>query len=48
VRFDDAQPALSGPPLAGQHNEQVLEELGYSDDAVAALTAQGVLWREQR
>ncbi len=46
VRIDGQQPALDGPPLAGQHNEAVLNELGYGADDIARLIEQGVLWRE--
>ena len=47
VRFDRQAPALGGPPLAGEHNETVLEARGYTAEAVARLTAEGVLWREE-
>ena len=32
----------SPPPLAGQHSEQILREIGYSDDSIATLKAQGI------
>ncbi|MHA6345365.1 CaiB/BaiF CoA transferase family protein [Roseivivax sp. CAU 1761] len=32
----------SPPPLAGQHSEQILREIGYSDDTIAALKARGI------
>lgn len=32
-----------GPPKMGQHNHEVLRELGYSDDEIAALEAEGVI-----
>ena len=31
------------PPLAGQHSDAILEELGYDADARAALKAQGIV-----
>ena len=43
--FDAQQPTLGAAPLAGEHNAQLLAELGYSADQVAALTADGVLWQ---
>ncbi|ETW11499.1 CoA-transferase family III [Roseivivax marinus] len=32
----------SPPPLAGQHSEDILREIGYSDDSIAAMKAQGI------
>lgn len=31
------------PPLAGEHTEQILRELGYADDTLAALRREGVI-----
>jgi crotonobetainyl-CoA:carnitine CoA-transferase CaiB-like acyl-CoA transferase len=31
------------PPLAGQHNADILKEIGYSDDEVAAMKASGAI-----
>ena len=33
----------SMPPELGQHTDEVLRELGYDDDAVAALRAEGAV-----
>jgi crotonobetainyl-CoA:carnitine CoA-transferase CaiB-like acyl-CoA transferase len=46
VRFDRQPPTLSGPPLAGQHNETVLGARGYGVDDIARLRDEGVLWGE--
>ena len=35
------------PPLAGQHNREILLEAGIDDDAVSQLEADGVIWAEQ-
>jgi crotonobetainyl-CoA:carnitine CoA-transferase CaiB-like acyl-CoA transferase len=40
--FLDA-PHRSGAPLLGEHNHEVLAELGYSDDEIAALERDGVI-----
>ncbi|MDP6469373.1 MAG: CoA transferase [Pseudomonadales bacterium] len=47
VLFDDARHELGAPPLAGQHNEELLLAEGYSIEQVASLTREGVLWREE-
>ena len=46
VQFDRQQPALGGPPLAGQHNDVVLGECGYGPDDIERLRDAGVLWVE--
>ena len=38
--------SLGGPPLAGQHNAEVLRDAGYDDAAIAQLAADGVIWTE--
>ena len=38
--------SLGGPPLAGQHNAEVLRDVGYDDAAIAQLAADGVIWTE--
>ncbi len=47
VKFAGSTQTLAGPPLAGQHNEEVLAELGYGESQISELTAAGVLWREE-
>jgi crotonobetainyl-CoA:carnitine CoA-transferase CaiB-like acyl-CoA transferase len=46
VAFDGSEQALGPPPLAGQHNAEILASLGYDAARIAALHAQGVVWRE--
>ena len=46
VLFDGARPSLGAPPLAGQHNEELLLARGYDAERIARLEADGVLWRE--
>ncbi len=36
---------LKGPPLAGQHNRELLAEAGYSNAEIDRLQADGVLWQ---
>lgn len=47
VTFDGRQPTLGPPPLAGEHGEAILAELGYSADEIGTLFASGAVWREQ-
>jgi crotonobetainyl-CoA:carnitine CoA-transferase CaiB-like acyl-CoA transferase len=35
----------SPPPLVGEHTAEILEELGYSDDEISALAADGIIRR---
>ena len=46
VMFDGAQQPLGGPPLAGQHNQELLAELGYSATQVEQWREGGVVWQE--
>lgn len=46
VTFDGAEAPFAAPPLAGQHNAEVLAELGYSREQISALLEQNVLWAE--
>jgi crotonobetainyl-CoA:carnitine CoA-transferase CaiB-like acyl-CoA transferase len=32
------------PPAAGEHNEEILRDLGYDDERITALIVDGVLW----
>ena len=44
IRLGFAKPRISGPPAAvGQHNEEILRELGHSDQEIAALRKAGAL-----
>lgn len=45
VTFDGRQPALDPPPLAGQHSDELLRELDYSDEQIKALFEDGTIWR---
>jgi formyl-CoA transferase len=43
IKFSDLKPEITGSPLLGEHTDQVLAELGYSKDQIAALhTAKAV------
>lgn len=46
VFFDGKTQELAGPPLAGQHNAELLRQHGYDDEQIAQLQADGVLWSE--
>jgi len=40
---EQATPEIIGSPLLGEHTDQVLTELGYDADTIAALHAEGVV-----
>ncbi|MDH3644144.1 MAG: CoA transferase, partial [Gammaproteobacteria bacterium] len=44
--FDGQRQTLGPAPIAGQHNVELLTALGYSDEQIAALQANGVIWQE--
>jgi crotonobetainyl-CoA:carnitine CoA-transferase CaiB-like acyl-CoA transferase len=43
--MSDTPPAIRcAPPLVGQHNAELLRELGYDDAAIARLEEEGLFW----
>ena len=46
VTFDGELPKLHPPPLAGQHNAELLADLGYSHEQVEQLKLNGTIWSE--
>ena len=46
VLFDGGGQRLGPPPVAGQHNAEVLLERGFDEDQIASLVTDGVLWSE--
>ena len=46
VQFDGSTRGLAGPPLAGQHNEELLAESGFSADEISDMNANGIIWAE--
>ena len=46
VLFDGGGQRLGPPPIAGQHNAEVLLEQGFDEEQIAILIADGVLWSE--
>ena len=46
VKFDGRAAELTGPPLAGQHNESVLLDSGYDSSLISDLIDKGVVWSE--
>ena len=37
IKFSDLKPEITGSPLLGEHTDEVLAELGYSQDQIAAM-----------
>lgn len=46
VLFDGGGQPLAAPPIAGQHNTEILLERGIDEDQIARLKSNGVLWSE--
>jgi formyl-CoA transferase len=43
IKFSDFAPTITGAPLLGEHTDEVLGELGYDNDQIAAMHANGVV-----
>ena len=39
IKFSDLKPEITGSPLLGEHTDEVLAELGYSAEQIAAMHA---------
>jgi formyl-CoA transferase len=39
IKFSDLKPEITASPLLGQHTDEVLAELGYSKEQIAAMHA---------
>ena len=44
--FSSSSKPLAPPPLAGQHNQELLSELGFTEDQIDQMVTAGVLWQE--
>ena len=42
IKFSGFKPEIVGSPLLGEHSEQVLAELGYSKEQIAAMKAKEI------
>ncbi|MDR9381756.1 MAG: CoA transferase, partial [Natronomonas sp.] len=48
IRMSKSEPSIDRPaPLLGQHNREVLEEHGYSEEEIESLIERGVLVSEE-
>jgi formyl-CoA transferase len=43
VKFSEFTPEITGSPLLGEHTDDVLTELAYDAEAIAAMHANGVV-----
>jgi formyl-CoA transferase len=43
IKFSDFKPTITGAPLLGEHNDEVLTRLGYSHEQIAKLRADKVI-----
>jgi len=46
LSFDHASAIFPPPPQAGQHNTEILTELGYTAEEIAKLSEAKVIWSE--
>lgn len=47
ARMHGTPNTLASAPLAGEHSDAILAEVGYSEDEIAVLRASGVVWAEE-
>jgi formyl-CoA transferase len=43
IKFSTFEPNITGAPLLGEHNDEVLKKLGYSAEQIARMRAQKVI-----